>query len=446
MFRFFQKSLLNQLVGSFSALFLITLSAVTLTAYIRARQTLQESIFERLNVAVSLKEYELKQWFREQRNDTLLIAQSPTVQSHIEVLSKRPLTPKAKAVYQVAYKEIESYFDRVLKIKSHLQDISLLSVGGIVILSTDQGLEGMYQGLGNLTTYFEPNDSQIIPNFYKSPLNQQAAITLATPVLNPQGKRIAVITVNLNLKAVDDLIREKTGLGSTGKTYLVGKLANQHVLIAGDPLQEINLEDEVKSLGIDAAMEGMNGEALYLNYQKIPVVGVYRWVKTENFALIAEMEQKEAFQPATVLSRDTIVIGLISSGILLIAVYWLARQLSSPVLTITQSAAAIEAGDFQSDRLDRVKKRQDELGQLARVFQQMAREVQHREERLKQQVAELKIEIDQSKRSQQVSEVTDTQYFRDLQQRSRDLRERRKRGNDPKENVPKDGEKKDGEK
>ncbi len=446
MFRFFQKSLLNQLVGSFSALFLMTLSAVTLTAYIRARQTLQESIFERLNVAVSLKEYELKQWFREQRNDTLLIAQSPTVQSHIPVLSQRPSTPAAKAIYKVAYKDLESYFDRILTIKSHLQDISLLSVGGIVILSTDQSLEGTYQGLGNLTTYFEPKDSQIIPNFYKSPLSQQPAITLATPILNPQGKRIGVITVNLNLKAVDDLIRQKTGLGNTGKTYLVGKLASRNVLISGDQLQEINLEDEVTSIGIDSAMEGSNGEALYLNYQNIPVVGVYRWVNTENFALIAEMEQKEAFQPATILSRDTIVIGFISSGILLIAVYWLARQLSRPVLTITQSAAAIEAGDFQSDRLDIVKKRQDELGQLARVFQQMAREVRQREERLKQQVAELKIEIDQNKRSQQVSEVTDTQYFRDLQQRSKDLRDRRKRGNVPKGDDAEDNDPKDGEK
>ena len=430
MFRFFQKSLLNQLVGSFSALFLITLSAVTLTAYIRARQTLQQSIFERLNVAVSLKEYELKQWFREQRNDTLLISQSPIVQSQISKLSLRPSTPAAKAAHQVAYEDLKNYFDSVLKIKSHLQDISLLSVGGIVILSTDNNLEGNYQGMGNLTTYFEPNDSQIIPNFYQSALTQKAAITLATPVVNSAGKRVGVITVNLNLKAVDDLIRQKTGLGVTGKTYLVGKLADRNVLISGDSAQEINLEDEVASQAIDAAMEGTNGEDLYLNYQGRSVIGVYRWVNTENFALIAEMDQDEAFQPATVLSRDTIVIGFISSSVLLIAVYWLARQLSRPVLTITQTAAAIEAGDFHSNSLDTVKKRQDELGQLARVFQKMAREVQQREERLKQQVAELKIEIDQSKRSQQVAEVTDTQYFRDLQERSKELRNRRKKGNE----------------
>jgi prefoldin subunit 5 len=44
-----------------------------------------------------------------------------------------------------------------------------------------------------------------------------------------------------------------------------------------------------------------------------------------------------------------------------------------------------------------------DLGQLARVFQRKIGEVYNREQRLKQEVAELKIEIDQVKQDRQVA-------------------------------------------
>ena len=47
--------------------------------------------------------------------------------------------------------------------------------------------------------------------------------------------------------------------------------------------------------------------------------------------------------------------------------------------------------------------RTDALGQLTRVFQRMAREFYMRERRLKQQVAELRIEVDKAKQTQQVN-------------------------------------------
>ena len=237
-----------------------------------------------------------------------------------------------------------------------------------------------------------------------------------------------MITVNLNLRAVDNLVRQKTGLGETGTTYLVGQLGSRNVLIAGDPSRDLTLAEEVSSQGIDEAMAGGQGQGLYTNAQGVPVIGVYRWIPSENFALVAEMNQTEAFQPAAILSRDTIIMGVGSSSILVLAVYFLAVQLSRPILTITKSASDLEAGRFHGETLDRVKERHDELGQLARVFQKMAAEVYQREARLKQQVVDLKIEIDHAKRSQQVAEVTETDYFRDLQQRSQELRQRRKRG------------------
>ncbi|HKZ86911.1 MAG TPA: cyclic nucleotide-binding domain-containing protein [Anaerolineae bacterium] len=89
---------------------------------------------------------------------------------------------------------------------------------------------------------------------------------------------------------------------------------------------------------------------------------------------------------------------------------------------VTAAAAAVEAGIYEPEGLDEVAERTDQLGQLARVFLRMVREVYAREQHLKQQVAELRIEIDKAKQARHVAEITETDYFQDLQRKARELR------------------------
>ena len=48
-----------------------------------------------------------------------------------------------------------------------------------------------------------------------------------------------------------------------------------------------------------------------------------------------------------------------------------------------------------------------------------------REEKLRQEIAQLRIEIDESRRAKQVAEITDTQYFKRLQDQARAMREKK---------------------
>jgi len=93
------------------------------------------------------------------------------------------------------------------------------------------------------------------------------------------------------------------------------------------------------------------------------------------------------------------------------------------VARVTAAAAAVEAGEFEPESLADVAQRTDGLGQLARVFQRMAREVYAREQRLKQQVQELRIELSEARQARQVAEITETDYFRQLQAEAQNLRD-----------------------
>ncbi|NJN21006.1 MAG: HAMP domain-containing protein [Leptolyngbya sp. RL_3_1] len=449
-----RKSLLTQLVSAFSALSLLTISVVAYSAYTRARESLQTEVFARLNVAVSLKEFELNQWFESQRQEAVFLARSPIVIRTVGAMlpSAQPIPSPADPELAAQTNALTDYFNTVLEIKPNIQGIDILR-NGIVILSTDASQTGIYKGLGNPTTYFEPNQTNAIPNIYISPITQQPTITFATPIVDENNERKAVLAITLSLDAIDQLIRERTGLGETGETYLVQRINDRSVFLSGNqseaasavpspestasneaspsvsaipsPIDTLELAPGASGEGIDAAMIGINSESLYKNYNGDPVIGVYKWLNGNNVALFAELSQKEAFRPAVQLAWQIFAIGLGSAGILVAVVYLIARQIVRPVLVITDTAAAIEDGEFELSALDAVTVRSDEIGQLARIFQNMAKQVYQREQRLKRQVAELTIEIDQTRKEQQVAEITETDYFKELTQKAKDLRNRR---------------------
>jgi hypothetical protein len=118
---------------------------------------------------------------------------------------------------------------------------------------------------------------------------------------------------------------------------------------------------------------------------------------------------------AAVVAAFVLAVGLLTSIIL-------GRRIAEPVARLTAAAAQIEDEVFDPENLVDVAARTDEMGQLARVFQRMARQVYAREQQLKQQVQELRVEIDQVRRARQVAEITETEYFEQLRDKAQEIR------------------------
>jgi CheY-like chemotaxis protein len=89
---------------------------------------------------------------------------------------------------------------------------------------------------------------------------------------------------------------------------------------------------------------------------------------------------------------------------------------------VIDAAGSVETGAFDLGPLAGVAGRDDALGTLARVFSRMAEEVRAREEALRAQVRELRIEIDDARQARKVAEITGSDYFRDLRARAGELR------------------------
>lgn len=380
--KFWKGSLLAQLVGSFSLLSVVVVSIVAVSAYVRARDSLQESVADRLTVATSLKEFQLNEWVTSQREDVLLISQLPEVRQAVaSLLTQPPSSPE----YQQAYRQLTQYFKNLSTVKPNLQNVVITTNGGFVLFaSRDKQLEGEYRPLGLPTTYFtEEGASSTVPNFYQS-RDGKAAITFATPMLDQNDLQMAAIAVDLDLQDIDTLIRETEGLGQTAQTYLVGKSGGKTVFISGGTDEgsasgDGATRDGLTSPGIDAAIAKNNVQGLAINYNGKAVVGVYRWLTNQNLALVAEINQFEAFRPARQLARDILLIGLSSSSLLLVAVYLLSRRITQPLMAITNTAMQMADGNLN---LRAPVLTEDEIGILARAFNQMTRQVRASNEQL----------------------------------------------------------------
>jgi hypothetical protein len=124
--------------------------------------------------------------------------------------------------------------------------------------------------------------------------------------------------------------------------------------------------------------------------------------------------------------RSTGYAFLVTIPTLLALVVLAAGIFARPIRRLTEMAARVGEGDYDVD-FGPLKQRRfrDEIGVLTEVFEGMTTKVRGREAALKRTVMELRVEIDESKRAQQVQEIVDTDFFRDLQAKATQMRKRR---------------------
>jgi signal transduction histidine kinase/HAMP domain-containing protein len=376
--KFWKKSLMARLVSYFLLLSLLTVGLVGYVAYVRATETLKQSIFDRLQAVATLKEEGFIRWVDEQRRNVVFIAWLPEVRFQAGSLLSHS---ESGSDYRNAYQLLAELLRFVVTSTSDSAELFILDLKGSIVLSTDKAHEGLSQAE---TPYFTKGRSKLTLSVYTSSLTGKPTITIATPLFNKRKRRVGVLASHLNLARIDRIILERKGLGKTGETYLVN---TSNVFVSAEALlSEQGLATAVHSEGIDTALQGIDGARLYLNHAGIPVIGVYRWVDGHEVGLLAEMSQAEAFAPARRLAWTILLVGSISAGLLTAGMYFLARQIAQPILAITDTATRVAAGDLSQTAPVLTE---DEVGVLARAFNRMTGQLRFLYEGLEKKVNEL---------------------------------------------------------
>jgi nitrate/nitrite-specific signal transduction histidine kinase len=315
---------------------------------------------DRLESIAARKELALQTWIDSLHNELAAALAEEYSSERATIVLSLNLDTK---FYDFYYKALRARFQRYVDQSLQLEELLLLDLDGRVVLATNTAREGMdfydqtYFKQGLAGRYFQ------LPFSSETTAPGEAAAIVVTPVTDEQRQMLGVLVGLAQPDELIEILREGTGLGRTGRAYLIDL---NHIVLNGDHSLAAK---EVRTTAIDQALENRtNGSGIYTDGRGVSVAGVYRWLPNLQMALVTEQELSEAFGAIAVTLA---VNGSIALAAVLLAagVSWLImRSISSPLVSLAETATHIAAGDLE--RVARVE-RDDEVGALARAFNSM---------------------------------------------------------------------------
>ncbi len=244
-------------------------------------------------------------------------------------------------------------------------------------------------------------DAVLITDYapYRPSYDDQASF-VSTPIIE-DGRTVGVFVVQLPIDRVNQIMTfsdrwKEVGLGDSGETYLVGPdktprsisrfmkenstgfvemmrglKAPQSKLASMDSRDSNIGLMTVDTRGVQGALAGNTGTAVYPDYRGINVLGSYapidvlglRWV------ILSEIDESESNAPVAALQRGIAIAGLgtllLMGLIALFSGLRLARSINVPLAQVQDTVLKVGAGDLDART---GLKTTDEIGQLAQAF------------------------------------------------------------------------------
>ena len=186
----------------------------------------------------------------------------------------------------------------------------------------------------------DKDDSFVISDYQRyTPASDAPACFIASPIFN-KDKKIGVAIFQLPLKEIAAIMGERTGMGQTGETYLVGAdflmrsdshLDPKHRGLAASFANP--QEGKVETLPTREALAGKQGSLLTTNYLGQQVLSAYQPLKFAHlsWALVADMSEDEAFASVNQLVWLSTIVGLVAVVLIVLVAMLIARSIARPV-------------------------------------------------------------------------------------------------------------------
>lgn len=205
---------------------------------------------------------------------------------------------------------------------------------------------------------------------------------IGAPVFNLRGDAVAVVVLELSGETINNIMSQRSGLGKTGETYLVGQddLMRSNSYLDGKRYSVTNAfanptSNQAKSIAIDAALSGETGSKLIDSYLGLEVLSAYAPIKFEGvtWAIIAEKSRSEAFAAVSEI-KWIILFSMLITAVIIIAIgVVLSRSITRPILKMTEIVNHLATGNV---RKRTNIKRSDELGDMASSLDHFAGELE----------------------------------------------------------------------
>ncbi|MDH4090796.1 MAG: sensor histidine kinase [Cyclobacteriaceae bacterium] len=237
------------------------------------------------------------------------------------------------------------------------------------LFSTDREMypEGLLKEIDSAVS-ISPNRLRIIDATSYSP-NKQVLLFYYVPILE-NADVVGIVLVQENFEKVEKILRETTGMGSSGESYIVG---HDYTMRSSSRFFPDSLPSRisVRTDAVKSAFQQLPGQSILKDYRDVSVLSVYRNIENRDlqWVIVSEMDESEAMQPIIQLRNYFAVITLVILLLTIFTTYLLSNIIVRPVLALKEIIVTLSKGMIPEGRT--LRNSTDEIGEMALAIRQL---------------------------------------------------------------------------
>lgn len=405
----FRKSIGGKIIIMFSSLIIIIVALLTLVTVYLTRNNLHDRAFDKLNAVREIKSNQISSLMNRSVSDSRIIASmEDTIQIYkdmkqyhddMKTQENSPLDISTKRYKELNNSSLRPKLEQIKDLNGYYDIFIICWKHGHVLWSVDEEPDlgqnlasGALKdsGLGRLYKKIRETNDVAFEDFSPyAPSGGKPACFLGVP-LYINGNPEAVIVLQLSEQSINSIMQERTGMGLSGESYLIGpdylmrsdsemdsinrtvlasfknpQMGNVKTDMAMEAItEEFETNDKGKIIGRNKIAPDYRGTEVFSSYAPINIMGV-RW------AIFSEIDKSEIDAPITELIKYIIIIAAILLVLAVVASVIFSKTITKPLLYAVSVANTLSENDLSQIFDKKYLLKQDETGLLSHSLNEM---------------------------------------------------------------------------
>jgi methyl-accepting chemotaxis protein len=364
-------------------------SILGFVAFRQSKKALMEKTFEQLVAIREIKKNQIEGYFRETIGDMRVYSNNTAVQMaterYIDAFQKKGLNSDLYRKWE------ELHGQRLQQFANELgyDDILIISANGDIVFSVKKQADlgqnvvtGPLSKTGVGKAFRDCRNEVCVVDYEFYEISGKPEAFVAGPIIDLNKQFIGLLVFAISSDEIGNIMHERSGMGKTGETYLVGsdKLMRSDSYLDPDTRSvKASFLGNIAENGVDTkasndALAGKTGVGIIKDYRNVNVLSAYSpvFAGKNQWAFLAEIDEAEVLLPVRRLAVEILLVTLaIVISISLLGIFF-ARSISRPLVEGVEFAKKMSIGDLSASIQVRSN---DEIGILAGALNDMGQKI-----------------------------------------------------------------------
>src|SRR6056297_2151299 len=332
---------------------LIPFGVIALISWNNSKTAIEQQVIDKLQAVQQIKTNQLSSFFDERKGDITVLSENQTL---INALKAYEEGFEQGGVHSQSWNAANASYGAFLELyvnEYNYYDLFLIAPDGDVVYTVskeDDFGENVLSGTLRNTPLAEAFDqaarNTTITDFQWYAVSQEPAAFISKSVMDENRKTIGVLVYQISLDSINAIMQERSGMGETGETYLVGedKLMRSDSFL--DPQNHSVMASfknpstgAVNTEAVRRALSGQSGIDILTDYNGNPVLSAYAPIEVDGFTwvILSEQDESEAFVSVDQVTMLILIISVVTVVAVLVIAFLFTNSIEKPISKIVEN-------------------------------------------------------------------------------------------------------------